>query len=186
MRAQVARRPFTTEEYHRMAEAGILSEDDRVELIEGEIVRMSPIGTRHSACVDRLNALFARRFHRRAIVRVQNPIVLSRWTEPQPDLTILRPREDFYAERHPRPPDVLLVVEVAETSGDYDRGTKLALYAAARVPEVWIVDVPGRAIEVYRGPALRAYRDRRRLVGTQRVAPGAFPRTAFRAADILG
>jgi len=169
-----------------MAAAGILSEDDRVELIEGDIVRMSPIGTRHCACVDRLNALFSSRVHRRAIVRVQNPIVLSRWTEPQPDLTLLRLRADFYAERHPQPPDVLLAVEVAETSGDYDRGTKLALYARARIPEVWMVDVPGRAIEVYRGPAFRFYRDRLRLVGTQRVAPGAFPRTAFRVGDILG
>jgi len=136
--------------------------------------------------VDRLNALFSSRFRGRAIVRVQNPIVLSRWTEPQPDLSILRPRDDFYAERHPRPADLLLVVEVAETSGEYDRGTKLALYAGARIPEVWIADVPGRAIEVYRGPALRSYGDRRRLVGAQHVAPGAFPGTAFRIADILG
>src|SRR5438552_12280642 len=151
---EVRRRRFTVEEYHRMAEAGILSEDDRVELIEGEIVQMSPIGPRHSACVDRLNALFTSRLRRRAIVRVQNPIVLSRWTEPQPDLTLLRPRADFYAERHPGPADVLLAVEVAETSGVYDRGTKLALYARARIPEVWLVDVRG---------------DRRRLVRGQRL-----------------
>jgi len=169
-----------------MAEAGILSEDDRVELIEGEIVRLSPIGTRHSACVDRLNALFTSRLRRRAIVRVQNPIVLSRWTEPQPDLTVLRPRADFYAERHPGPAEVLLVIEVAETSGEYDRGTKLGLYARARIPEVWIVDVPGQAIEVYRVPALRSYGDRRRLVRGRRLAPIAFPRTAFRVAEILG
>ena len=104
-------------------------------------------------------------------MRVQNPIVLSRWTEPQPDLTLLRPRADFYAERHPGPADVLLAVEVAETSGVYDRGTKLALYARARIPEVWIVDVRG---------------DRRRLVRGQRLPSPVLPRTTFRVAEILG
>jgi Uma2 family endonuclease len=109
MAAQVARRMFSTEEFHRMAQVGILAEDDRVELIEGEIIRMSPIGSRHAACVDRLTALFTRRFGRRAIVRVQSPIVLSRRSEPQPDVTVLRPRPDFYAEKHPGPGDVLLI-----------------------------------------------------------------------------
>src|SRR5207237_9911465 len=117
------------------------------------------------AMSHRLSAPFTTRRHRRAIVRVHNPSVRSLWTEPQPDLSILKPRADFYADRHPRPPDVLLVVEVAETSGDYDRGTKLALYAGARIPEVWIVDVPGRAIEVYRSTALRSFRASRRLDG---------------------
>ncbi len=136
MAAQVARRMFTTDEFHRMAAAGILSEDDRVELIDGEIVQMSPIGSPHASCVDRLTALFVRRFGRRAIIRVRNPIVLSRHSEPQPDLAVLKLRTDFYAEKHPGPSDVLLVVEVADTSADYDRLTKVALYARAGIPEV--------------------------------------------------
>ena len=164
MRTQVARRTFTAEEYHRMVTAGILAEDDRVELIEGEIVRMSPIGSPHAACVDRLNALFTRRLARRATVRVQSPIALDGRSEPQPDVTVLRPREDYYAPQHPGPADILLVIEVVDTSGEYDRGTKLPLYARAGIREVWIVDVVHYTIEVYRRHALRTYREDRKSV----------------------
>ena len=115
-----------------MARAGILREDDRVELLDGEILEMTPIGSRHAACVDRLNQLFSDQVRRRAIVRIQNPIRLSERSEPQPDLTLLRPRPDFYAQAHPGPGDVLLVVEVAETSADVDRDVKVPLYSAAR------------------------------------------------------
>ncbi len=112
----VPRRRFTIDEYHRMAAAGVLSEDDRVELLDGEIVQMSPIGSPHAGCVDRLTALFTRRLRSRAIVRVQSPIVLDRRSEPQPDLALLAPRPDFYATAHPRPRDVLLVIEVMDAS----------------------------------------------------------------------
>lgn len=186
MAAQVARRMFTTDEFHRMGEAGILSEDDRVELIEGEIVQMSPIGSPHASCVDRLNALFTRRFGRRAIVRVQSPIVLSRHSEPQPDLAILKPRADFYAQKHPGPSDVLLVVEVDDTSAEYDRFTKLALYARAGIAEVWLIDVVRKRMEIYRRPTLRSYRERQEVTRDQRVCAVAFPRTAFRVSEILG
>src|SRR5262245_37141744 len=116
MAVQVSRRLFTVDEYYQMAQAGILHEDDRVELIEGEIIETAAIGSRHAACVDRLNQLFSGRVAGRAIVRVQNPIRLSQRSEPQPDLALLRPRADFYATGHPGPQDVLLVVEVADTS----------------------------------------------------------------------
>ena len=169
-----------------MAEAGILAEDDRLELLEGEIVRMSPIGSRHAACVDRLNALFAARLGKRAIVRVQNPIVINRRTEPQPDLSILKPRADFYAAKHPEPGDILLVVEVVDTSAGYDRTTKLPLYARGGIREVWIVDVVHEAVEVYRQPALQSFRTRIQLGRRQRIVPIAFPRTVFRVSDILG
>jgi Uma2 family endonuclease len=186
MAAQVARRMFTTEEFHRMAQAGILAEHDRVELIEGEIIRMSPIGSRHAACVDRLTGLFARRFGRRAIVRVQSPIVLSRRSEPQPDVAVLKPRPDFYAEKHPGPGDVLLVVEVVETSGDYDRTTKLPLYARAGIREVWLIDLPRNTVATYRQPTLRSYRDTDHVARGERLSPAAFPRTSFRVSEILG
>jgi len=186
MRTQVARRMFTTDEFHRMATAGILAEDDRVELIEGEIVCMSPIGSPHAASVDRLAALLIRRLGRRANVRIQGPIVLGRHSEPQPDVTVLKPREDFYATEHPGPKDVLLLIEVADTSGAYNRGTKLPLYARSGIREVWIVDVVERTLEAYRRPTLRGYRERRELSLKQNVAPVAFPRTRLRVGDIVG
>lgn len=139
----ITRRRFTVDEYHRMAEAGILGEDDRVELLDGEIVEMTPIGPRHAGGVNRLTRLFTTRLGARAIVTVQNPVVLGvRW-EPQPDLAILRPRPDFYSTAHARPEDILLIVEVAETSGEADRRVKVPGYAAAGVPETWRVDLPG-------------------------------------------
>jgi Uma2 family endonuclease len=182
----VARRMFTTAEYHRMGETGILRPTDRVELIEGEILRMSPIGTRHAACVDRLTSLFVRRCGRRAIVRVQNPVVVDRHSEPQPDITLLAPRSDFYTDRHPEPRDVLLLVEVVDSSAGYDRSLKIPLYARRGISEVWLVDVGKQCIEVHCGPTLRTYREHVVLSRGARVAPRAFPRTFFRVNEMLG
>jgi Uma2 family endonuclease len=177
---------FTTDEFHRMAQAGILAEDDRVELIDGEVVRMSPIGSRHASCVDRLNAFFTHRLGARAIVRVQSPILLNRRSEPQPDLALLKPRGDFYATRHPGPADVLLVVEVIDSSAEYDRALKLPLYARASIAEVWLIDLVRNDIEVYRRPALRAYRDQQTHARGEHLTAAAFPRTRFRVSELLG
>lgn len=141
-----------------MTDAGILSEGDRVELIDGEVVEMSPIGSRHAACVDRLNKLLNRLVAQDVIVRVQNPIVLDDYSEPQPDVSLLRPRPDFYAQGHPSPADVLLVVEVADSSTQFDREIKLPLYAQAMLPEVWLVNLPDDTIERYSRPVNGAYR----------------------------
>jgi Uma2 family endonuclease len=127
--APVARHLFTVDEYHRMGEAGIFGEDDRVELIEGEIIEMSPIGSPHAARVKRLTQLLVRRLGTRAIVQVQDPVVLSQLSEPQPDLAVVKARADFYAAGHPQPTDILLVVEVADTSRVFDRNVKAPLYA---------------------------------------------------------
>lgn len=181
-----ARRMFTTAEYHRMGEAGILTEDDRVELIEGEIIRMTPIGPLHTSTVDRLTSLFVSRVGSRAIVRVQGPIVLDRYSEPQPDLTLLKPRADFYAGRHPHPSDVLLAVEVMQTSADFDRGVKFPLYARGGIAEVWLIDVNARTITIGRKPTLRGYRDTATRAGSERLAPAALPRIAFRVSELLG
>lgn len=186
MASQAARRMFTTDEYHRMAEAGILTEEDRVELIEGEIVRMSPIGSRHAASTDRLTALFSRRLGRRAIVRVQSPIELDHHSEPQPDLAILKPRADFYAGHHPRPRDVLLLVEVVDASTRHERGWKVALYARAGIVEVWVVDLTRGTIEICQRPAKGTYRIRAVVARGRRVSAAAFPRVAFRVREILG
>lgn len=145
-------RQFTVDEYYRMGEAGILHEDDRVELLDGQLYVMSPIGSEHAACVRRLDRLFQQRAEPQALVSVQNPIRLDRTSEPEPDLALLTPREDNYASRHPRPDDVLLVVEIADTSLAFDQDTKLSLYARAGIPEYWVVALEDSQLHVYREP----------------------------------
>lgn len=140
-----------------MAEAGILSEDDRVELIEGEIVEISPIGSHHAACVKRLNSLLTSHMGNVAIVSVQDPIRLDDYSEPEPDIALLRRRDDFYAGAHPSPADVLLVVEVADSSVEYDRSVKVPLYARAGIAEVWLIDLAQDAIEIYVQPVNGKY-----------------------------
>lgn len=166
---------FDVDDYHRMAAAGILSPEDRVELIEGQIVDMAPIGSEHAATTDILNEFVTRAVATgQAQVRIQGPPRLDRRNEPQPDLMLLRPRADFYRDAHPTAADVLLLVEVADNSLAYDRGPKLALYARHAVPEVWIVDLLGRTVEVCRGPGPEGYAERRRLTAGM-IAPTLVP-----------
>ena len=186
MSIQLLRRRFTVQEYNQMAEAGILSEDDRLELIEGEIVEMSPIGKRHAACVDRLNRLFSLRLQQRVIVRVQNPIHLSDRSQPQPDVTLLQPRSDFYAEGHPQPEDILLLVEVADTSVDYDREVKVPLYAQAGIYEIWLVDLVGEYVEVYREPAPNGYGEVQQRRRGEYISVQAFPDLDLSVNEVLG
>jgi len=147
-----SQRRFSADEYERMIAAGILAEDERVELLEGTIYPMSPIGSWHAACVKRLVLLLIERLGRSAIVGAQDPIRLSDESEPQPDIAVLRPREDFYAGALPRSEDVLLVVEVAEASLFFDRAVKLPLYARASIPEVWLVDLKHEVVERHTRP----------------------------------
>jgi len=179
-------RRFNVHEYHRMAVAGILTEDDRVELIAGEIVEMPPIGSRHAACVDRLTRLFSSRVGDAALVRVQNPIRLSDVSEPQPDLALLEPRADFYAAAHPGPGEVLLIVEVADTSVGYDRSVKIPLYARAGIRELWLVDLERERIEVLRQPAAGSYRTAETHRRGGRVTIEALPGLEFPVDAILG
>lgn len=177
---------FTVDDYMRMLEAGILTEDDRVELIEGEIIAMSPIGDLHAGCVNRINALFNQLLGGRAIVSVQNPVRLDDHSEPQPDLALLKPRQDYYAQAKPRPDDVLLVVEVADSSVDYDRHVKMPLYARALIPVVWLIDLNAGAVEVYSQPAQGAYQSLATVGRGDRLMIEAFPELAFSVVDILG
>jgi Uma2 family endonuclease len=179
------RRRFTRAEYYRMAEAGILRRHDRVELIRGEIVEMSPIGRRHRAFVDNLNALLMLRLAGRAIVSVQMPVVLTDDTEPEPDVTLLRRRPVPYKEREAHAEDVLLLIEVAEGSLAYDRITKLRLYAEAGIPEYWVVDCEAETVEVYRDPGPEGYRGMHRVAGAATLALEAFPDVELSAADIF-
>lgn len=148
----VTRHRITVDEYYRMAEAGVLKPEARVELIEGEVIDMAPIGSPHAGIVDRLNRLLQRAVGDAAIVGVQRPIRLGRDSEPEPDLVLLRPRDDFYARSHPTEADVLLVVEVAEASLRYDRHVKMALYARHGIPEAWLVDVQNRRVHFFAAP----------------------------------
>ena len=148
---------LTVADYYRMAEVGLLAPDARVELIDGEIIDMAPPGSSHAGTVDYLLSVLATAARDRANVRVQNPVRLSRYSEPQPDLTLLRLREDFYRAHHPLAEDVFLIVEVAASSLRFDRRKKVPLYARHGVPEFWLVDLGGRRLIRYRSPEQGAY-----------------------------
>lgn len=185
MAVQLQKRLLTTDAYHLLLQAGVFGEDDRLELIEGEIVEMSPISSAHAACVNRLNRLFARGLGERALISVQNPISLGERSEPQPDLALLRPRADDYAGSHPGPEDVLLVVEVSDTSAAYDRDVKMPLYARAGIPEAWLVSLPDTWIEVDTDPSPVGYLSTRRALPGASVAPQAFPDAAVDVSEVV-
>jgi Uma2 family endonuclease len=181
-----ARRRFTRGEYYRMAEVGILTCNERVELIRGEIITMSPQGRRHRAFIDNLNHLLDTRLAGRAIVSIQMPIVLADDTEPEPDIQVLRRRAVPYKDREAAADDALLLVEVGQSSLTYDRSTKLGLYAAAGIPEYWIVDCSTESIEVHRAPHAEGYRDVVQVVGpTATVSLQAFPDVVLTLAEIF-
>jgi Uma2 family endonuclease len=183
-RQQPTRWRFTVDDYHRMGEAGILHEDDRVELIEGELVEMAAIGTKHFSCVNRLTRLLVMNVGDEAIVSVQNPVRLNEYTEPQPDLTVIRPRD--YRLSLPGPEDVLLLIEVSDTTLAYDRGIKLPLYARAGIREVWIVDLPGETIERYTDPSEEGYRRADRLRRGQTLESNALSGLTPSVDEIIG
>ena len=180
-----ARRLFTVDEYHRMAEAGVFGPEERVELIEGEILEMSPIGPRHAGCVINANRLFVTRLGNRAVVSPQNPVVIRPRSEPQPDLLLLRPRAVSYSREHPAPVDVLLAVEVADTTVRFDRLVKARLYARAAIAEFWLLLTQDHALEAYRAPGPDGYAEVMRLGGDAAVSPLAFPDVRFAVADFF-
>jgi MEMO1 family protein len=181
------RHRVTVDEFERMVEADVFAPDERLELIDGEIVDMSPIGSPHQACVNRLTRWFAPlTTSERAVLQVQGAFVANDVSRPQPDVALLRPRDDFYAEAHPMPKDVLLAVEVADSSLRYDRGTKRPLFAGAGVPEMWIVDLNGGVVDVATDPSDQGYG---RIVQSKpgdTIAPNAFPDLTIAVADLLG
>ena len=182
----VVRRPFTVAEYHRMGEAGILSEADRVELIEGELVAMSPVGSRHVGTVHALNQLLVDAVRGRGLVSVQSPIRLDDRSEPEPDVAVLRPRADYYRTALPRPPDVLLVIEVSDSTLAYDRTVKAPLYAVHGLPEYWIVDLVGQKVEVHRKPEGGLYTDVSRVGASDKLELVLLPGVWVPVAAVLG
>ena len=186
MSIRLLKGPFTVEDYHRLAEVGILGEDDRVELLDGQIVEMTPIGSRHAGCVNHVTQLLYRELGDTVILGVQNPVVLGAHSEPQPDIAVLKPRPDAYRGAHPGPAEVLLVIEVADTSLEFDREVKLPRYAAAGIPEAWLVDLEHEAIEVHREPGPEGYRDVRTLGRGATLTPLTVPAGSITVDEVLG
>jgi Uma2 family endonuclease len=166
---------LTVAEYHRLGEMAIFAEDSRLELIEGDLIAMPPIGERHAGKTRQLNRLFSARVGEAALVDVQNPVALDRHSEPQPDIALLKPRPDFYESGHPRPEDVLLLLEISDSTLRYDREIKVPLYARAGIPEVWLVDLPGQRLEVYRRPSAEGYREILYPASDETIAPVLLP-----------
>ena len=178
------RKRFSVDDYHRLAELGFIAPDERTELIQGEIIPMAPIGPRHAGHTRRLLQILSSRIGDAGVVDAQNPVRLGDESEPQPDLTVLRPRDDFYAAAHPTPEDVLLLIEVSDTSLSFDRRTKVPLYAEHAIAVVWLVDVENGAVEVYEQPVNGVYEQVHVCRGTAIVVhEGLGPR--FEARELL-
>jgi len=186
MQIETIRKRFTVDDYYRMAEAGILSPSDRVELIEGEIIEMSPIGDRHLLAVNRANMIFARGVGDRAVVSIQNPSSMDQYNEPQPDVVLIRPREGFYGMGRPAPEDVLLLIEVSDSTLRFDQKVKLPVYARNGIRELWIVNLNADAIHVYRKPKGNTYSSVEIRGRGEVVSPEAFPEFVVNVADLIG
>ncbi len=181
-----SRHRFNVGEFQRMGEAGIFDETSRVELVEGEIVEMNPIGSHHAGNLNRLNKLFTGKVGEAAIVAVQNPVHLSEHCQPQPDIALLKPRGDFYSEHHPKPEDVYLLVEVADTSLSHDRDVKVPLYARYGIPEYWIADLANREVLAHSRPEDGKYRLTERVKSGDTLECRSIPNLSMKVGEMLG
>jgi Uma2 family endonuclease len=184
--AGVERWRFTVDDFYRMGEVGILPPEARVELIDGEVIKLAPIGSHHNGSVIGLDEIFRESLGRRVTVSIQGPLELERHWNPQPDVLILKRREDRYRRANPTDADVLLLIEVADTTLIYDRDTKGPRYAQAGIIEYWIVDLTGDRLLVYRDPRDGVYQSVQALTREDTVQPLAFPELTIAVADILG
>ncbi len=180
------RHRLTVADYHRMGETNVLSEDIRVELIDGELTDMPPIGSRHAGIVNRISNLLTLAAQGKAIVATQNPITLGEHNEPQPDIALLRPRDDYYMSANPGPGDVFLVVEVADASLDYDRDIKIPLYARFRVSEAWLIDLQNRRLVVFLKPGRDGYEKILRPSPPRQIAPSLLPTAVIDLSNTFG
>ncbi len=178
------RHRWTVADYHRMGEVGLLNEDSRVELINGEIVEMAPIGYEHAGHQNYLFNFFARILHGKAVVAGQNPVILGGYEEPQPDIALLRWRDDFYKTAHPHAEDILLLVEISNSTIRYDRDVKVPLYANNGIPEVWLLDLQSQQLEIYRDPINGHYQQKTSL-RTGKIAPILCPDAVIDLAEVF-
>jgi len=185
LRARAPRWRLTIADYHRMGDAGIFHEDDRVELIDGELFQMAPIGSRHAATVTRLTSQFGALAGGRFLLSPQNPVQIPPFSEPQPDIVLLRPQSHGYFDALPQPADALLVVEVADSSLPWDRNVKIPMYGRFGVAESWLVDIEHRTVIVFRDPGPQGYRSSFE-VRDGSVSPSSFPDIAIRLNDLFG
>jgi Uma2 family endonuclease len=175
MATEIAKKLFTVYDYHKMGDAGILRHDDRVELIRGEIVEMSPINPRHNGTINRANRALVSIVGNAAVVGVQGSIRLNEYSEPQPDFCLLRSRDDFYTTTYATPKDILLIIEVSDTSLNYDRKVKMQLYAETGVPEYWISDLQADRVVTYCDPAGVTYQTVREFHRGAHLTPQQLP-----------
>lgn len=186
MALQIARWQFTVDDYHRMRETGILTEDDRVELIDGEVRLLSPVGPFHAAIVKRLNTLLGNKTGEQAIISVQDPIQLDDHSEPEPDIAVLRFDDTYYAQHHPTPADIFFVIEVADTSLEYDRDEKLPRYAESGIREVWLIDVEAETVEQYTQPVHNSYTLKQTFKRGELISSATFPTITLPINQIFG
>ncbi|MGH8728904.1 MAG: Uma2 family endonuclease [Burkholderiales bacterium] len=172
-------------DFLRMAEVGILREDDRIELIEGELIDMAPIGSKHLSMVAVLSEMLTLAASGKAFIISQSPVILSEDSQPEPDLVLLKPRADHYSTALPTPSDVLLLIEVADTTLDYDRNTKIPLYARTGIPEVWLVNLKDNSIEVYREPSAAGYKLILRPAAEDSISPTQFSEFSLKPKDLF-
>jgi Uma2 family endonuclease len=186
MSAQLEKWHFNVDQYYRLAEVGVLKPDDRVELIEGEIVKMSPIGSPHAACVAKCINVFTKGRNLVVTLWVQNPVRLSDFSEPVPDVALLKPRDDFYAEHLPTSEDVLLIIEVSDSTILSDRNVKVPLYARAGIPEAWLVNLPKKMIEVYYDVVESRYRKCLKVKRGEVLISPTVPGLSLKVSEIIG
>jgi Uma2 family endonuclease len=181
----VLKRLFTVKEYYQMFESGLFA-NERVELIRGEIIKMTSIGRRHAACVNRCNDVLSYKIAGKALVCIQNPLALDNTSEPEPDVMLLKRKADYYESGHPQPADVLLLIEVADSTVDSDRQLKIPLYAEDGIVEVWLVDINNACVEVYRQPTATGYQEILQFHRGQNLSILAFPEVNITVDEILG
>lgn len=186
MEEEPSRHRITVDELYRMVEVGLLDPKARVELIEGEIIDMAPIGNPHMATVDRLNELLIRTVGERAIVRCQGAVQLGEYSAPQPDLTLLARREDYYSSRRAIASDILLMIEVSDTTLQYDSGRKMSLYARHNVPELWVIDVPSARLLLFRQPSGEGYLERSILEAPDMMSIEKLPGVTIDTSSLFG
>ena len=186
MQTEITKKLFTVDEYYRMAEAGILAENIRTELIKGEVIEMSAMGARHAASVGRLTELLTPLFRGKASIRPQLPLHLNEFNEPLPDIALVKVRQDYYRARHPVPDDTLLAIEVSETSLAYDRDVKSGVYAAVRIQEFWVVDLAGDVLLVFRNPSKGEYQTCLTFKRGDSITSLAFQEISLQVSDLLG
>lgn len=185
MNAVAELRLLTVQDYHRMVELGILAADERVELLEGQLFKMAAKGTAHSAAITRIERVLLRQLAGQVLLRLQDPVRLNNFSEPEPDIAIVQIDPLDYEDHHPMPSEIFWLIEVADTTLKRDRELKAPSYSQSQIREYWILDVPERRLFVFRQPGLAGYGSEQILTERETIAPLAFPDCQIKVRDFL-